>query len=355
VPAANKRNSRVGPKRTVRRSPPWATWTDEELLDVRLCDLGVGIEGTELEERVARIQDELARKNLLFRPHFWLSNEWFTPDGVPGVGIPFYLAHPRLKRLEETQMLDCEGGTEAWCMRLLRHEIGHAIANAYRIYRKRRWQEVFGKSTAPYPEYYQPKPYSKRFVLHLDHWYAQSHPSEDFAETFAVWLTPNTSWRKRYAGWPALKKLKFVDELMGGLAGVKPTVTSRERVDPLSSLRMTLRRHYASRHKRYGSAYPDFYDRDLRQLFADQKQAPKGEPAARLLNRVRPEIRRVLSRWTGEYQYTIDQVLQEMIERCRELKLRVHKAEAEAKLDATVMLTMQIMNYLHDGHHRLAV
>ena len=26
--------------------------------------------------------------------------------------------------------------------------------------------------------------------MHLDPWYAQSHPDEDFAETFAVWLTP---------------------------------------------------------------------------------------------------------------------------------------------------------------------
>lgn len=355
MPAANMRNSGRRTSTAVPRDPSWTTCSDEELLDLRLCDLGVTIAGTELQQRIARVNDELAARKFVFRPHFWLSSEWFTADGVPGVGVPFYLAHPRLEKLEESQMLECEGGTEAWCMRLLRHEVGHAVANAYRLYRKRRWQQVFGKSSAPYPDYYQPKPYSKRYVLHLDHWYAQSHPAEDFAETFAVWLTPNMDWRSRYAGWPALKKLEFVDELMGELAGVKPPVNTRERVDPLNSLRMTLRRHYDRKRKRYGAVYPDFYDRDLRQLFAEQKQTPKGEPAARLLNRVRPEMRRVLSRWTGEYQYTIDQVLKEMIQRCRELKLRVHKAEEEAKLDATVMLTMQIMNYLHDGHHRLAL
>lgn len=335
--------------------PAWARYSDDQLLELRFCDLKLKIEGTELEERVERVREELQRRRVDFRPHFWLSSEWFTPDGVPGVAIPFYLAHPRLKKLEEAQMFECEGGTEASCMRLLRHELGHAIANAYRLYRKRSWQAVFGKSSDPYPNFYQPKPYSKRYVLHLDYWYAQSHPTEDFAETFAVWLTPNYSWRKRYAGWPALKKLKFVDELMSEIAGTKPLVTSRECSDRIDGLRMTLKRHYQNKRKRYGTDYPDFYDRDLRQLFSEAKDCPEGESAARLLNRVRPEIRRMLSRWTGEYQYTIDQVLQEMIVRCRELSLRVHKPTEAAKLEATIMLTMQIMNYLHDGHHRLAV
>jgi len=353
VPAKSLKKRNTGQGR--KRGPQWADYSDEQLLDLRLCDLGVRIEGTELEERVERIYEELDRKGLNFRPHFWISSEWFTPDGVPGAGIPFYLAHPRLKQLEEAQMLEVEGGTEKWCMRLLRHEVGHAIANAFRLYRKRRWQAVFGKSSEPYPDYYQPKAYSKRYVLHLDYWYAQSHPAEDFAETFAVWLTPNAAWRKRYAGWPALKKLEFVDELMESLAGEKPVTTSRARVDPISSLRTRLRRHYENKRKRYGTDYPDFYDRDLRHVFSEARECPKGEPAARLLNRVRPEIRRMLSRWTGEYQYTIDQVLKEMIIRCRELDLRVNKPQEQAKLEATIILTMQIMNYLHDGHHRLAV
>ena len=122
---------------------------------------------------------------------------------MPGVAIPFYLAHPRLEQLERAQMLEVEGGTPDWCMKILRHEAGHAIDNAYKLRQRRRRQQVFGPSYMQYPKYYTPKPYSKSFVLHLDSWYAQSHPDEDFAETFAVWLNPDSDWRdalRRLAG-----------------------------------------------------------------------------------------------------------------------------------------------------------
>ena len=204
------------------REPRWAYLPDRELLNCAFADLGVRIEGSVLEERVERINEELRRRGLRFRPAFWLSEEWFSPDGVPGVAIPFYLAHPRLAKLEKRQMLEVEGGTRQWCLRILRHEVGHAIDNAYRLHRRRRWRELFGPSSQPYPEFYSPKPYSKRFVLHLDSWYAQSHPSEDFAESFAVWLRPGSRWRTQYAGWPALKKLRYVDELMREISTSAP-------------------------------------------------------------------------------------------------------------------------------------
>ena len=147
------------------------------------------IEGTGVEQRIAQVNAELDARGLA-RPHYWLSDEWFTPDGVPGVAIPFYLAHPRLARLELAQMLEVEGGDEETCLRILRHEAGHAIDNAYQLRRRPTRRRLFGTPDTPYPEYYTPKPYSKSFVQHLDHWYAQSHPDEDFAETFAVWLDP---------------------------------------------------------------------------------------------------------------------------------------------------------------------
>lgn len=327
---------------------------DDQLLSLRLCDLNLKIEGTWLAPRIERVVEELHGKHLRFRPHFWLSDEWFTPDGIPGVGVPFYLAHPRLRRLEEKLMLDVEGGTHDWCMRILRHEVGHAIDNAYQLHRKRSWQQVFGKYTAPYPDCYQPKPYSKRYVLHLDYWYAQSHAAEDFAETFAVWLTPHAQWRRRYADWPALKKLVFVDELMTEIAGKKPKVTTREIVAPLRDMRTTLRKHYERKQARYGEEHPSFYDRDLRRLFGEQAEG-KPERAAKFLRRFGPELRRMVARWTGEYQYRIDQVLRDMIDRCRELKLVVDKPEHDTILQAAVLLTVQTMNYLHSGRHRLVL
>ncbi len=334
---------------------PWASLPEEELLSFRLCDLKLRIEGTVLEGRIEQILRELEARHLVFRPHFWLSSEWFTPDGVPGAAIPFYLAHPRLKRLEEKMMLEAEGGTRAWCMQLLRHEVGHAISNAYRLNRRRDWQQTFGRSSAPYPGYYQPRPYSKRFVLHLDYWYAQSHPAEDFAETFAVWVTPRSGWRRRYAGWPALEKLQYVDAVMKEMAGRRPLVRTRERTTPLGRIRLTLRTYYRRKRERYGSEYPGFYDKDLRRLFAEAEAAPEGEPAERFLRRVGPELRRRVARWTGEYQYTIDQVLKEMVGRCRELKLRTYRDEGETKLEMAILLSVQTMNYLHSGYHRVAL
>src|SRR5213596_200684 len=203
--------------------PEWATWTDEQLLATRLCDLNLSIAGTEVEQHIAQVNTELEGRGLV-RPHYWLSDEWFTPDGVPGVAVPFYLAHPRLERLELAQMLEVEGGDAESCLKILRHEVAHAIDNAYELRRRPTRRRLFGNPSMEYPEYYTPKPYSKSFVQHLDHWYAQSHPDEDFAETFAVWLDPQTMWEARYAGWPALRKLEYMDGLMRRLGARRPHV-----------------------------------------------------------------------------------------------------------------------------------
>ena len=334
----------------------WASWPDDKLLDLRMCDLGVTIEDSVLAERIAELQQELAARGLTsFEPHFWLSAEWFSPDGVPGVAIPFYLAHPRLEKLERTQMLEVEGGTPEWCMKILRHESGHAIDNAYKLRLRRRRQQIFGPSYMQYPAYYTPKPYSKSFVLHLDSWYAQSHPDEDFAETFAVWLNPQSDWQSRYVDWPAIKKLEYMDALMRDLAGKPMLVRTRRRVEPLQAIRKTLRAHYERKRRHYGVEHPHFYDRDLRRLFSDDPGYTGNIKAARFIARVRKDVRRMVAAWTGEYQYTIDQVLEDMMRRANQLNLRLTASEEQTKLDFTVMLTVQTMNYLHSGRHRVAL
>ncbi len=346
-------NGCVVPRR--RSRPTWVDLPDEQLLDVRLCDLGLRLEQSPLAPRIERLYSELERRGIRFRPHCWFSDDWFSPDGTPGIAIPFYLAHPRLARLERKMMLEVEGGTEDWCMRILRHEAGHAIDTGYRLHRRTSWRKTFGRHSDPYPEYYRPKPYSKSFVLHLDLWYAQSHPSEDFAETFAVWMRPRSPWRTQYQGWPALKKLEDVDQRMEEIREKKPVVTSRKHVDSMRTLRKTLREHYDEKLSRYMVDQPHFYDRDLRRLFCLPTEGHRQPSAAAFLRRIRPELRKSVAHWTGEFQYTIDQVLAEMIDRCRDLDLRLDRPEQQAKRDALVMLTVQIMNYLHDGHHRIAI
>jgi hypothetical protein len=240
-------------------------------------------------------------------------------------------------------------------LRILRHEAGHAIENAYKIRRRKTRQDMFGKSSQRYPLYYSPRPYSRSFVRHLDLWYAQSHPDEDFAETFAVWLTPDSLWEERYRGWPVLKKLRYVDGLMKELADTSPCVTTREEVDALPTLKKTLREHYERKRRHYGVERHLQYDPDLKRLFSTLSNHTNKMSAATFLNRFRREVRKKVASWTGEYQYTIDQVLEDMIQRCRELNLRVPMAEEQAKLDFTILLTVHTMNFLRSGRHRVAL
>jgi len=346
----------AGQHRVRRKTPHWASWPDAELLELKICDLGLRVDRTPLEARVERLYAELESRGLRFKPHVWLSSEWFSPDGVPGIAIPFYLGHPRLTRLEAKQMLEVDGGTAASCMRILRHEAGHAIDTAFRLHFRKRWREVFGPYSQRYPQYYRPRPNSRSYVLHLDAWYAQAHPAEDFAETFAVWLTPRSNWRQAYRNWPtALAKLRYVDELMAEIDGQTPRVRSRARIEPLSDLRTTLEQHYRRKRRRFGAAWPDYYDADLRRLFSDEPRFQSRPRASVFLRAIRQEIRGEVASWTGAHSYTVNQVLQTMIERCRELKLRLALSREEARRQATLLLTVHTMNCLHGRRHEIAL
>lgn len=340
--------------RRSRKRPEWADLSDEKLLDLRFCDLGLRIEDSPVQPLIEQLHDELAERGLRFRPHCWLGEEWFSPDGVPGIAVPFYLAHRRLKQLEQRMMFEVEGGTTRSCMKLLRHEAGHAIDTAWRLHNRKQWRRLFGDFKKPYPDYYSPRTSSKHYVLHLDWWYAQSHPAEDFAETFAVWLKPQNSWRRDYRDWPALKKLEYVDELMDSLRGRTPRVRSREHVDSVAKLKKTLREHYQQRRQSYGIDVPELFDADLKRLFSSRPAGDRQKKtAAALLRQLQPELSGLCARWTGEYPYAIAQIMQEMILRCRALKLYVDRPQEEVKLDIAIFLSVQTLDYLHHVRHRI--
>ena len=330
----------------------WEKLSDDELLNQRLSSLRVTVKGTWLEDCVSTLHEELEERGIRLRPHTWISSEWFSPGGVPGIAIPFYLAHPRLMKLEKKMMFDVEGGTWRECMAILRHEAGHAIQHGYELQRRRRWQQLFGPSSKRYPRYYRPNPASRRYVQHLRLWYAQSHPDEDFAETFAVWLRPRSNWRTRYAGWPALKKLEYVDELMSEIAGTRPLVTTRTRVDTLGRLSQTLEEHYRKKQAFYAFTPPKTYDRDLSRLFSTDPRHHRSKPASALIRRHRAQIRQLVARWTGENQLTLDAVLDEMISRCRELDLRAVGPEQKLVLDFTVLVTAKTMHTMFGPSRR---
>jgi hypothetical protein len=334
------------------RKHPWEDLSDEELLKQRFSSLRVTIAGTWLEDCISALYEELGDRGILLRPHMWISSEWFSPAHVPGVAIPFYLAHPRLIKLEKKMMFEAEGSTRSECMAILRHETGHAVQHAYQLQRRRRWQQLFGLSSKRYPLYYRPNPASRRYVQHLRRWYAQSHPDEDFAETFAVWLRPRSNWRARYAGWPALKKLEYVDELMSEIAGAKQLVTTRERVDPLSKLRQTLSEHYQTKQAFYAFTPQTTYDRDLNRLFSADPRHQRAQPAASFIRRHRAQVRQMVARWTGENQLTLDAVLDDMISRCRELDLRASGPEQQLLVNFTILLTAKTMHALFGPSRR---
>jgi hypothetical protein len=349
---------RVDTKASSLKPPSWTRLKDDQLLDLRISDLGVKLEDNpNLIQMRDQLYDELAGRNLRIKPHVWLSDEWFVPDGVPGIAIPFYMANSRLMRLERKQMLEVEGGSKPWCMRILRHEAGHAIDIAFRLHRRKKYREVFGRYNDPYPEYYRPKPRSKNYVQHLEPWYAQSHPAEDFAETFAVWLQSKSrrQWQQRYEGWKALEKIAFVEELMNDIAGKKPPVQSRVKVDPVHRLKQTLRTHYEERHARYDINYPTSFDQDLKKLFTQPAKTRRNKTAAAFLERNRQKFCREVAQWTGEYRYNINQVIRVMIDRCRAMDLRVPAENRQLDRDTLLMLTVHTMNYLYRGNHRVAL
>lgn len=332
--------------------PHWADYSDEQLLEMRISELKLQIPGTELESRIQVFYQELKERRIAFHPLCFLGDEWFCPEGASTIAIPFYLAHSRLKKLEERMMMEVEGGTEAWCMRLLRHEMGHVINHAYRLERNRDWQKVFGSPSMEYSVSYRARPYSKSFVRHLDNWYAQSHPEEDFSETFAIWLTPGLDWRRQYRGWKALEKLEYVDHLMETLAGQPPLVVSRKKLSEASRLRSRLKTYYSRRRRLYAQDFPEFFDDDLRRLFADPSASPSTERAAAFLRSFKKPILEAVSLWTGEPKFTVNRLFRALTQRCTELDLRLRREASLSSLEITAYLAALASQYRLTGRFK---
>jgi hypothetical protein len=334
---------------------PWATLADDELLKLRICDLHVRIEGSEVEPCIAGLYSDLENRGLHLKPECYLGDEWFSPEGSPVIAIPFYLAHPRLKQLEMRQMLDVEGGTPEWCRQLLRHECGHAYDHAYCFSDRDEWVNVFGNPDLHYtPETYRPRPYSKSFVQHLPNWYAQAHPDEDFAETFAVWLAMSPEqWRAHYRGWNALEKLEYVDRLMQEARERPPEKKRGRRLWDASRSQRTLEKYYAARRKLYAEDFPDVYDADLHALF--QMGEPGEEPAAQVMRRLQRPLIAAVVRWTGQRKYTVDLLVRRLMKRTRELKLPAPRDHGRLMIELASYLSALVTNHLHTGKFKRSV
>jgi hypothetical protein len=214
------------------------------LLGERISRLGLKVEGSPMERYVADLYRELEAKGFKrFRPLTYFTDEWGCPSEEPIIGIPFYLADAQLSRLEK-QFDDLEDVREI--RMYLRHEAGHAFNYAYKLFETPEWRDRFGPFNRPYRERYRPVPFHRGFVRHMEGWYAQKHPDEDFAETFAVWLTPRSRWRQRYKGWPAMDKLRYVDRVARKVGDTRPIVRLASTDVTVEEMNMTVEEFFRS-------------------------------------------------------------------------------------------------------------
>ena len=328
----------------MEQSPNWEG-ERHALLSQRISDIGLEIRGTLLEKLVNQLYDELAAKGLDFRPPVYLSDQWGCPDGTPLIGVPFYLADSRLSKIEEDYSAAVEDAEES--MRYLRHEAGHAFNYAYRLYDRPDWRKIFGPYSRPYRERYRADPFSHDYVRHILGWYAQKHPDEDFAETFAVWLTPGFDWRSTYEGWGALRKLEYVDAVMTEIAHEVPEAPEPSDDDlPVTAMRYTVAEHYQD-DERIPIRDQRIFDGDLKTIFVSKEQAPGAVSAAEFIARHRREIVARISYWTGESPSVVRQFVDFLVDRVGQLNLQLGGLEASTLIELTAFGTAVMMNYRH--------
>jgi hypothetical protein len=320
----------------------------QELLDKPIRELGLKIEGSPVDRYVQRLYRELEQKKLSkFHPAVYLTDEWGCPSGEPVIGIPFYLAHPQLAQLEKDAN-DLEDAREI--MMYLRHEAGHAFNYAYKLHRTPQWKQLFGPFRRPYHDNYRPVPFSRNYVRYLPGWYAQKHPDEDFAETFAVWLTPRSAWRTRYRGWGAMEKLRYMDRIARELGNIEPLRRRAETDLTVDEMETTVADFY--RHNGQGTIpLGDLaLDTDLRDIFDASRRRKTAVPAQQFLHAHRKEVVDKVAYWTGAQRPLIKQLVESIEKRIGEMKLVADSTrEAEHLIQVSVYATALAMNYMTRG------
>lgn len=322
-------------------------------------DLGLRIEGTPLEPILREFERELERAGIRrVRPRFYLSSEWGVPFKTIAIAIPFYLAHPELTRIHAERTGHVEGMGRADILRYLRHEMGHVVNYAYELYDSEEWVERFGAITQPYREEYRPEPFSRRYVRHLPGWYAQKHPDEDWAETFAVWMTPGLDWESEYAAWPAaLAKLRYCDAVLAELGDREPRVTDEELDEDVGEIAYTLDQYYDYL-SGTGGELPPGIDGALRAIFEDlgrpedlSTDAPR-RPASGLIRRLGRDLPADVYRWTGHFPERTRRLLDHLAERAEALEqVYPEDREVPAVIALTTLVTALAMNHVHTGSY----
>jgi hypothetical protein len=333
------------------------SFRESNLFGAPIRDLQLTIDGTRLAPVIEEFREELRAKGVTkLSPSFHLSTEWGVPFGSVVIGIPFYLARPELTELHGEEVGHIEGFNRTDILRYLRHEMGHVVNYAYRLYDGEAWVKLFGSITQPYLEDYRPQPFSRRFVRHLPGWYAQKHPDEDWAETFAVWMTPGRDWRTEYAQWPtALAKLDYCERTLAELGGRDPLVTTTELDQDVGELTYSLQDYYKN-YPAESEAGAAGLDGDLRAIFDDLAEAKEQGtvhetlPAAELFHRLERQLMADVFRWTGHFPEKTRSLVRHLAKRAEALEqVYPRDAETQAVMGVTTLVTSLAMNHVHRG------
>jgi hypothetical protein len=326
---------------------------------VPIRELGLTIKGSPLEPILAGFADELKQAGVRnVKPVFYLSTEWGVPFGTVAIAIPFYLVSPELTKLHAERVGHIEGVGRTDILRYLRHEMGHVVNYAYRLYERRGWKQRFGSlEDTPYVEEYRPEPFSRRFVRHLPGWYAQKHPDEDWAETFAVWMTPNSPWRDDYKDWPgALAKLQYCDKTMAELRDRAPVVTAADLDEDVGEIGHSLDEFYGA-YVLDGPEFPHGLDAALRSIFEDLGAPESGtnaprRPAAALIRNLESALMADVYRWTGHFPERTRGLLRHLARRADALQqVYAETHERQAVVALTTLVTALAMNHVHRGSY----
>jgi hypothetical protein len=317
------------------------------VLDKKVNELGLKLEGSPVEGYVRQLYRELEARGLhRFRPTCYLTDEWGCPDQQPVLGIPFYLADPTLQRLEHAvDALE----SERQIMMYMRHEAGHVFNYAYRLYTTPEWRRLFGPFFRSYRDAYRPVPFSRNFVRHIEGWYAQKHPDEDFAETFAVWLTPRGNWRRHYKGWPAMRKLRYVDRMARALADADPIVTTGDVDITPEDIGVTVEQFYEAAANERRARIDIALDAHLGQIFFTRRRR-EAVPAAEIVRRHTRELVEKITYWTGVRRPIVRGLIDSICSTCERMKLWGERGEeARYLVEVTALATTLAMNYLTRG------
>ncbi len=303
----------------------------------------------DVEKRLAAyrkvLSQELQSKGIHFDFHLWVSEEWFCPDGVPGFALPFYLFNKELGAYHKKQTGLYEGKNTKEILKLMRHELGHAIDNAYGLRKIKRRIKVFGSSSREYPEAYAPKAHSRNFVNYLGDQYAQSHPDEDFAETFAYWLDPEKNWQTKKFNSTLRGKFELMQEMMLNLRGQKPKLKNKFKIDPIEKCNLTPSEFYKQFNAERNHRHMRRVDHHIRCFFGDKKLQEGDLSLAHYLKNHREYFVRTLSSSEGVYQYEANWALQKVIQRAKGLGARGSKTEFDRK---STTLLKQSFRYLKE-------